>query len=570
MKTVLLIGDPNVGKSVLFSRLTGVDVIASNYPGTTVDYLQGRMNLGGAPVEILDAPGAYSLTATNKAEEVAVSLLARADVVVNVVDATSLERCLLLTLELLDTRKPLIVALNMWDEAQHLGIRIDVAELERRLGVPVVPTVAITGEGVRELVRRLDEARISERRRQGGEDQTWAEVGHIVRGVQTVAHRHHSFKDRLIDATVKSGTGWLAALGILAGLFWLVRLVGEGLIRYAAEPLFEWYRGPMEALGGWLGPGLARDLLIGRLADGQVDFVQSLGILTTGLFVPLGMILPYIIAFYLALALLEDSGYLPRLATVTDNVFHKLGLHGHGIIPVLLGLGCKVPGILAARSLETRKQRFIAVTLVGVAVPCAAHTATLFAILGRQGALYLLTVLGAMAAVFLLLGLLLNRALREEVPELFLDIPPYRWPLPSVVAKKTWMRVRWFLVEALPLVFLGVLAASVCDALGVTGRLARGAAPFMQAWFGLPGEAGPVLLGGFLRKELAVGMLVPLGLTAAQQTVALAVFSFFPCLATLAVMLKELGWRDLLKALALMIAVALLVGGLLRALLIGA
>lgn len=569
MKTILLIGDPNVGKSVLFSRLTGVDVIASNYPGTTVDYLKGRMSLYGEPAEILDAPGTYSLQTTNKAEEVAVALLDQADVVVNVVDATSLERCLLLTVELMERRRPLVVALNMWDEACHLGIHIDVQELEGLLGVPVVPTVAITGEGVKELVQRLDEARVPERQETGGEDQTWAKVGQIVRAVQTVAHRHHSLWNRLADATVKSGTGWLAALGILAGLFWLVRLVGEGLIRYAAEPLFELYRLPVNVVSGWLGPGLARDLLVGKLVDGQVDFVQSMGILTTALFVPLGMILPYIIAFYLALALLEDSGYLPRLATVTDNVFHKLGLHGHGIIPMLLGLGCKVPGILAARTLETRKQRFIAITVVGVTVPCAAHTATIFGVLGRHGALYILIVFGTMAAVFLLLGLLLNRVSRGECPELFLDIPPYRWPIPSVVAKKTWMRVRWFLREALPLVFLGVLAASVLDALGVNALLARGAAPFMQAWFGLPGEAGPVLVSGFLRKELAVGMLLPLGLSAAQLTVALAVFSFFPCIAALAVMLKELGWKDMLKAVAAMVVVSLLVGGALRWLLIG-
>ncbi|MDD5679004.1 MAG: ferrous iron transporter B [Kiritimatiellae bacterium] len=541
MKTIVLIGDPNVGKSVLFSRLTGADVIASNYPGTTVDYLKGRMNLHGETVEILDAPGTYSLEATNKAEEVAVSLLDRADVIVNVLDATSLERCLLLTIELLEKRKPVIVALNMWDEAQHLGIHIDVRELESLLQVPVVPTVAITAEGIKDLVQRFDEARISERPGLKDEDQAWTEVGHIVRKVQTVAHRHHNIWDRLTDATVKSGTGWLAALGIMFALFWLVRLMGEGLIRYGVEPVFNLYRVPIDALSGWLGPGLLHKLLIGALIDGKVDYVQSMGILTTGLFVPFGMVLPYIIAFYLALALLEDSGYLPRLATVTDNVFHRLGMHGHGIIPVLLGLGCKVPGILSARTLETRKQRFIAITLVGITIPCAAHTAMIFGILGRYGAPYILIVLGTMAVVFLLLGFILNRTSREECPELFLDIPPYRWPIPSAVVKKTWMRVRWFLSEALPLVFLGVVAAGILDAIGVTDMLADYTAPFMQAWFGLPGKAAPALLSGFLRKELAIGMLVPLALSPAQLTIAVTVFAFFPCIAALVVMLKELG-----------------------------
>ncbi len=568
MKTVVLIGDPNVGKSVLFSRLTGVDVIASNYPGSTVDFLKGRMQRGEETIEIVDAPGTYSLEATNKAEEVAVALLDQADIIVNVVDATSLERCLLLTVELLEKRKPIIVALNMWDEAKHLGVHIDARELENILKVPVVPTVAITAEGVNELVHRLDEARVPESPKLAGTDYVWAEVGRIVRKVQTVAHRHHSFRDYLADATVKPVTGILTAAVILFALFWLVRIVGESLINYVFVPLFELIRAPLTALSAWLGPGFVHDILIGKLIDGQLDFVQSMGILTTGLFMPLGMVLPYIAAFYLALALLEDTGYLPRLATVTDNIFHRLGMHGHGIVPVLLGLGCKVPGILAARTLETRKQRFIAVMLVGITIPCTAQTAMIFGVLGHYGLHYIAIVIGTMIAVFLVLGLLLNRVLHEECPELFLDIPPYRLPSLPAVIKKTWMRIRWFLSEAVPLLFLGVLVASVFDAVGLTAKLADHAAAFMQGWFGLPGEAMPALLSGFLRKEMAVGMLVPLALTPAQLTIAITVFAFFPCIAALAVMLKELGTRDMLKAVMAMILTSFLVGALLRMILV--
>ena len=565
MKTVVLIGDPNVGKSVLFSRLTGVDVIASNYPGTTVDYSKGRITQRGETLEIVDAPGTYSLEPTNNAEQVAVSLLDKADVIVNVVDSTSLERCLLLTVELLERRKPMVIALNMWDEAQHLGISIDVRQLEALLQVPVVSTVAITWEGVKELVQRLEEARIPDRQSRGGEDQTWAEVGHIVRKVQTVAHRHHTFRDRLVDATVKPGTGILAALVILSALFWLVRLVGEGLIRYGVKPVFDLYRVPITALSGWLGAGFLHDVLVGKLIDGKVDYVQSMGILTTGLFVPFGMVLPYIIAFYLALALLEDSGYLPRLATVTDNVFHRLGMHGHGIIPVLLGLGCNVPGVLSARTLETRKQRFIAATLVSVTVPCMAQSAMIFGVLGHYGMRYIFMVFGTLAAVFVLLGLLLNRTTAGECPEIFLDIPPYRTPSPLAIAKKTWMRVRWFVAEAVPFLFLGVVAVNVLNVLGVIDHLARLMSPFMMGWFGLPGEAVPALLAGFLRKDLAVGMLVPLALTAAQLTIAVTVLAlYFPCVATFAVLLKELGAKDMLKAATVMILTALVVGGTLH------
>ncbi len=565
MKTVVLIGDPNVGKSVLFSRLTGVDVIASNYPGTTVDYSRGLLRHGAETLAIIDAPGTYSLQPTNKAEAVAVSLLEQADLVVNVVDATSLERCLLLTVELLQRGKPMVVALNMWDEAQHLGIQIDVPALEARLQVPVIPTVAISAEGVRELVDRLDEARIPGLSLPDDADATWLEVGQIVRAVQTVAHRHHQFKDWLEDATVKPGTGLAFAALALAGLFWLVRLVGEGLIRFAVEPLFALYMKPILALSRWLGEGLIHDVLIGRLIDGSVDYVQSMGLLTTGLFVPFGMVLPYIIAFYLALALLEDSGYLPRLATVTDNVFHKLGMHGHGIVPVLLGLGCNVPGILSARTLETRKQRFIAATLISISAPCMAQSAMIFGVLGPYGARYILTVYATLLSVFLLLGLGLNKGCREDCPELFLDIPPYRRPSLRAIAKKTWMRVRAFVVEAVPFLFLGVLAIDLLNVSGLIEALSRGVTPFMQAWFGLPGTAVPALMIGFLRKDLAVGMLAPLGLTAPQLTLAVTLLTlYFPCVATFVLLLKELGLRDMLKAALIMLATALAVGGAMR------
>ncbi len=562
-------GDPNVGKSVLFSRLTGVDVIASNYPGTSVDYARGRMLRQGEEWEVVDAPGTYSLEPTNKAEEAAVSFLDKADVIVNVIDATSLERSLLLTIELLARRKPTIVALNLWDEAQHLGISINIQELENLLGVPIVPTVAITGQGIKELVERLDEARIAEAPSFGGNEQIWMKIGHIIRKVQTVTHRHHSLLDHLEDATVKPGTGLLTAGLILAGIFWLVRMVGEGLIQYIMEPLFNLYHKPLILFSEWFGPGRLHNILIGRLIDGQIDFIQSMGILSTGLFVPLGMVLPYVISFYLALALLEDTGYLPRLATVSDTFFHRLGMHGHGIVPVLLGLGCKVPGVLAARMLETKNQRFIAITLVGIAVPCTAHTAMVFGVLAPLGLKYLLIFFAAIAVVFFLLGFVLNKFSKQETPELFLDIPPYRRPSLLAVIKKTWQRIRWFIADALPLFFLGMALASILDVFNQTEKVASYTAPFLQTWFGLPGTAAPALLSGFLRKEMGIGMLVPLGLSPAQLTAAVTLFAFVPCLATLAVMLKELGIKDMLKAMALLILTALSVGGLLHLLLIG-
>jgi ferrous iron transport protein B len=282
------------------------------------------------------------------------------------------------------------------------------------------------------------------------------------------------------------------------------------------------------------------------------------------------MVLPYIVGFYLALSLLEDSGYLPRLATLSDNLFHRLGMHGTAVIPLFLGLGCNVPGALSARVLETRKQRFISLTLLGLSVPCTAKSAMIFGVLGSYGQKYVLLVFSVLAVVYLVAGLVLNRVVKGESPEIFLEIPPYRRPNASMILKKTWMRIRWFLAEAIPFLFLGVLLVNVLYTVGFMTWVARIFSPFMQWWLAIPCEAVAALLVGFFRKDLAVGMLLPLGLSAGQMVVATTLLSlYFPCVATFALLVKELGLKDTLKSSAIMVATALLVGGAMRWALIG-
>jgi ferrous iron transport protein B len=561
MRRIVLMGNPNIGKSVVFSRLTGANVITSNYPGTTVDFSRGRACLNGELVELIDAPGTYSLQPTSRAEEAAVEVLGWADLVIDVVDATNLERNLFLTLQLLESGKPMVVALNIWDEAQHSGIQIDLQGLEQRLAVPVVPTVALTGEGIKELVSRLPQARpglVAPR----GDEERWMEVGRITGEVQKLVHRHPSAWSKLSQATIRPYTGLPIAVLVILFCFWLVRVTGEGLIEYVFGPLFDLYRPLMADLGNKLGPGLLQEILIGRLIKGEIDYVQSMGALTTGLYVPFAMVLPYIIGFYFTLALLEDSGYLPRLATLSDNLFHKLGMHGYGIVPVFLGLGCNVPGILSTRLLETKKQRFISATLLALAVPCAAKTAMIFGVLGPYGARAMVPVFLTLAIVYVTMGAILNRFVKGESPELFLEIPPYRRPSMRMVLKKTWMRVRWFLSEAVPFLLIGVMLVNLLYTLGIIEGIGYSFSPFMEAWLGLPGEAVAVLLVGFLRKDLAVGMLLPLGLTGMQLVVAITVLSlYFPCVATFAVIWKELGIRDTIISTAIMVVTALAVGG---------
>lgn len=566
---ILLVGNPNVGKSVVFSRLTGVDVITSNYPGTTVEFMKGDMRLGRETVDLIDTPGAYSLEPRSKAEEVTARLVGEADIIINVVDATNLERNLYLTSELLEKKVPIIVALNMWDDATHLGIEINPEKLEEILGVPVVPTVALTGEGVRELVSRIPDARSPEIRKHT-DDERWADIGRIVEQVQVVKHRHHTIWERFTDATIRPVTGIPLAFFVIYVLFQMVRFIGEGLIEYVSEPVFEMYKPFLMGLSQWLGQGILHDILIGRLIDGGIEYTESMGLLTTGLYVPFAAVLPYIIAFYFMLSLLEDTGYLPRLATLMDTIFHRLGMHGHGIVPVFLGVGCNVTGALATRTLETRKQRFIALTLLAIAVPCMAQVAMIFGILGRYGMDYIYLVFIILVTVYLVLGLLLNRFVKGESPEIFLEVPQYRRPDLITSFKKTWLRVRWFLMDALPWLFLGILLVNILYITGFLESLGGLFAPFMEIWLGLPREAVVVLLAGFLRKDLAVGMLLPLNMSPLQLVIATVMLTlYFPCVATFATMVRELGIRDMIKSTLIMILTALTVGGILKIILLG-
>jgi ferrous iron transport protein B len=560
-------GNPNVGKSVVFSRLTGVNVIASNYPGTTVEFKKGKMKLDEQRVEVIDVPGAYSLEPTTKAEEVAVEMLKEGDVVIDVVDATNLERNLYFTLQLREKEVPIIVALNLWDEAKHKGIKIDVERLEKLLGIPIVPTVAVTGEGINELVSSIPTTAPPSKTL--SDDERWAEVGRITKEVQQVTHRHHTALELLGDASVKPLTGIPIAILIMLLTFGVVRLVGEGLIGYLFDPIFKVYNPLALKLSDLIGSGLLHDILIGELVDGEIGWTESMGLLTTGLYVPFAMVLPYVFAFYLVLGILEDSGYLPRLAVLIDTLMHRIGLHGLAIVPMMLGLGCNVPGALSTRVLETKKQRFIAATLMAIAVPCMAQIAMIFGLVGKvAGTKGLIIVFLTFFLVWIALGLLLKRAVKGECPEIFMDVPPYRAPSGIALLKKLWMRIRSFLTTAIPFVFLGVFIVNLLYSLGIIQAIGNVFAPLMTEWLGLPQDAVGALIIGFLRKDVAVGMLLPLGLTSSQAIVASVVLAmYFPCVATFVVLVRELGPVDMLKSTGIMIVSALLVGGLLNILL---
>ncbi|UCG64952.1 MAG: ferrous iron transporter B, partial [Deltaproteobacteria bacterium] len=459
-----------------------------------------------------------------------------------------------------------IVALNLWDDTKHRGIDIDLDKLRQFLGVPVIPTVAVTGEGIKDLVEHIPKA-TSPGTPVRTRDERWATIGSIIDQVQHIDHRHHTWLERLQDASVKPLPGGMIAVVVLICAFLVIRFIGESLIDYVLDPLFNSLWAPVVV---WLsnlmaGSGFLHDIVVGKVVGGEVNFVESFGLLSSGLYVPFAMVLPYIISFYLVLGLLEDIGYLPRLAVLMDTIMHWLGLHGYAIIPTLLGLGCNVPAVLATRILESKRERFIASTLVSIAVPCAALQAMIFGLVGERGGQYVAIVYGSLLVAWVILGIILNHAAKGFSPELLIEIPPYRLPPWRIVLQKLWMRVYGFLVEAIPIILGAIVVINMLYSLRVFDAIANFTAPVVTGLLGLPKEAVTSLIIGFLRKDVALGMLAPLALTAKQLVVASVVLAmFFPCIATFVVLLRELGIVNMLKSAGVMILAALITGWILN------
>ncbi|MCK4534487.1 MAG: ferrous iron transporter B, partial [Syntrophobacterales bacterium] len=520
MMKILLMGNPNVGKSVIFSRLTGVRVIASNYPGTTVSYTSGFMKIDGRQVEIIDVPGTYTLEPTCEAEKIASEMLKTGDVVINVVDATNLERNLYLTLQLMEMKIPMIIALNMWDDTKHRGVDINLQELIKILEIPVIPTSGLTGQGIRELVTNISRA-VSPSSPTRSRNERWAFVGNIIDQVQQISHRHHRWFERLEDASVKPRTGIIIAAAVLVCAFMVIRFIGESLISYLFDPIFNFLWLPtLMKLSAFMGnSGLLHDIIVGKLINGEINFIESFGLLSSGLYVPFAMVLPYIISFYLVLGILEDIGYLPRLAVLLDTTMHKIGLHGFAIIPTLLGLGCNVPAVMATRVLESKRERFIAATLVCIAIPCASAQAMIFGLVGKYGGQYVAIVYVTLFLVWIILGVLLNRLLKGFSPELLIEIPPYRVPPWGTIIQKLWGRIRGFLIEAVPIILAAVLVINILFVFGIFDYIAGFTAPVIKGVLGLPEESVTAIIIGLLRKDAALGMLALSPMTAKQMVI---------------------------------------------------
>jgi len=556
---LILTGNPNVGKSEIFSRLTGLDAVSSNYPGTTVEFRNGSTRLAGRIFTLTDVPGAYSLAHACKAEEIACDIIAgrQYDVIIHVLDSLNLERNLFFTLETAAAGKPMLALLNKWDLARAQGVEIDIEKLSSLLGIKCIPFVAVTGEGIPALGAALDELLRNPApppMPPAADADKWSRIGEISKSAQVVRHRHPCWTERFQGASIRPATGLpLAALILLAGFF-LVRGIGEGVINHVVEPLYENYYLPL--LGG-LFSGLKAGFLKSMLLGGQ----GAMGALVEGIKIAMGEVLAYIFAFYLMLGLLEDTGYLPRLSVLMDNFLHKIGLHGYGTMPILLGLGCKVPGIVAARVLETRRERIIACSMTLMLAPCMPQSAMIFTLLAPYSIVYTIAVFAVLLATGIVSGLVLNKMMHGEAQELFVEIPPWQMPRLKSTGSKLWLRVKNYVQEAVPMILLGIAAL---DALSWTGALDWLAKTFrapVANLLGLPSETVAVVLLGFLRKDISIALLEPFRLEPGQIVTASVFLSLYlPCAATLAVLARENGIRDTLKIAALTLASAFAAG----------
>lgn len=331
---------------------------------------------------------------------------------VNVIDSTNLERNLNLTFQLMEYSKPMILVLNMWDDAKHKGIEIDVGKLEKLLKIPIITTNGLTGEGLNILPEKCINAQQVQWPRLSV-SQRWETIGSIVAEVQNLSHRHHTFIERLQDLSIHPFFGLPIALALLYFAFKLIITVGEFLIEYttrlfnfAYTPFILWFS---RLLGG---QGAIHSLLIGELNGNQIDYEGAMGVLTTGVFVALGIVLPYIVLFYLVFGFLEDLGYLPRVAIILDRLLHKIGLHGYSVIPMFLACGCNVPGVLAVRNLETRRERFITAVITCTTIPCMAQTSLIAKAVGERGGVYIALTFMTLLSVWAILGMFLKETVK--------------------------------------------------------------------------------------------------------------------------------------------------------------
>ncbi|MFI5360026.1 MAG: FeoB small GTPase domain-containing protein [Halanaerobiales bacterium] len=554
---VLLMGNPNVGKSVLFSELTGITAMSANYPGTTVSYSQGLFEIDGLKISLVDVPGTYALDMGTEAEVIANEFLDKgADAIVIVLDATNLERNLYLALQVLDRGFPTVVALNLMDVARNRGIKIDIKTLGEKLGVPVVATTAVKGQGIEDLKKTL--LTVLEQKRvpgiRWGKQDYWKAAERIARKTQSFEQGKRTLGDRLDEKILQPLSGSLIAIAVTLLSFAGIVGVGMGVRNFILRPIFDNFIEPV-----------IRTIVISIVPAGvfQNILIGDYGFLIKTIEWPLTLMFPYVVSFYIVLAFLEDSGYMPRLAALLDSVFKKIGLQGTAMIPFILGYGCAIPAILATRSLNDRRERKMVSTLIALGVPCISQTGAFISLLGARSFLLVIALyLISLTAVFITGRILLR--LNPEPPEpLAMELPPLLWPEMRTVSRRTWHRLKGTITDAFIPLTIVVAVTSILYETGGLHYIGNLLSPLVVKWLGLPAEASVGLIAGIVRRELAVLPLLEMNLTTAQLFVGAVVALFYlPCAAVFGVLATEFSVKEAAGVGLITIFLAFTIGGL--------
>ncbi|ABR47167.1 small GTP-binding protein [Alkaliphilus metalliredigens QYMF] len=558
---VLLMGNPNVGKSVIFSKLTGKEVLAANYTGTTVSFTKGNIHFGNKKGTLIDVPGTYSLKATSPAEEVAVDLMKEgADVIIFVLDATNLERNLSLALQVKQYGIPTVFALNLGDVAEHKGITIDTQKLEAELNAPVIPTIATRNIGLKNVLEKAWEVALHNLSDDNEyclqHEDTWEEATRITKAVESYEYKEPTLWDRIEDLTLKPFPGIPIAMLVLVLSLGFVVGGGKAIRATIFLPLLNNFYAPfmMNLVSNFVQEGMAFNILVG-------DY----GVLIKAIEWPFALILPYVTLFYIVLSFLEDSGYLPRLGALADGALRRVGIQGGNIIPFIMGYGCAVPAILGTRSATSFKERLTVSMLVSLAVPCVAQSGAFFALLGDQSIVVLIATYLVSFAAIVIGGMILNRVIPGKIDPILLEMPNLLMPNIGALRKKIWIRIRDFMIEAEVPMILGIAFAAFIAETGVLNAVNHFVEPLVVGWLGLPAEASLGLMLGVVRRELAVLPLLELDLTTAQLFVGSVVALFYlPCLSVLAVLIKEFRLKIALGIAGATIFIAFFVGGLIN------
>jgi len=622
LKKVIIVGAPNVGKSSIFNNLSGRYATVSNYPGTTVELFKAQVQLGSLNVELIDTPGMYSLLPLSEEERIARLILIndQPDLVIHVVAANNLERMLPFTLQLIEAGFPVILVVNIIDEARKEGRDIDTKELEQSLGIPAVATVSVLSSGIKELKKKITQeltfpvADISRRKLSKINypqliEKASLELEHLLTGKYFLSKWILSLlllesdeeitalvKDKesenlldsieeikqklqknisqpveyLVNVTLKAQAEKISDKSVRlkpkkAASFsrWLGELSLRPIIGIPLLILFLYF-GIYKLVGGF-GAGVLVDFLETKVFEeiinpffiglferiipgGSINslFVGEYGIITLGLRYAVAIILPIVGIFFFVFSLAEDSGYLPRIGALLDRLFKKIGLSGKAVIPIILGLGCDTMATMVTRTLPTKRERIIATFLLSLSVPCSAQLGVIMAVLSRRG-FALLLWLGVISLVFIVNGLLLNRVLKGNRPSFHIELPPLRLPRLSNVLVKTYVRLKWYFKEVLPI----FIWASVIIWLGqISGvfNLAVKLLNYPVRLIGLSPKMSEVFLFGFFRRDYgAAGLydLVKQDVLSLRQTIVAAVVLtlFLPCIAQFLMNIKERGLK---------------------------